>query len=75
MNLRTLYVSKLAKCTLICLADLAVDPETHSPHSLKRKRRAQSAQPIAAKPKPTRKRKAHEAPMAKSGLKLKLKAA
>ena len=26
MNLRTLYVSKLAKCPLICLADLAGDP-------------------------------------------------
>ena len=25
MNLRTLYVSKLAKCPLICLADLAGD--------------------------------------------------
>ena len=26
MNLRTLYVSKLAKCPLTCLADLAGDP-------------------------------------------------
>ena len=29
MNLRTLYVSKLAKCPLICLADLAGDLDSY----------------------------------------------
>jgi hypothetical protein len=28
MNLRALYVSKLAKCPLTCLADLAGDPSS-----------------------------------------------
>ena len=39
MNLRTLYVSKLAKCPLICLADLAGDLKMHRFNSIIRQPR------------------------------------
>jgi hypothetical protein len=39
MNLRTLYVSKLAKCPLICLADLADDLQDLQQRAAKKKSR------------------------------------